>query len=396
MKYNYLKKIRVCHIASGDLWAGAEVQIATTLKHLMNSKMLSLSAVVLNDGMLADRLSKLNIPVYVIDEKKNSFLSTYLKVAKIIKRIRPHIIHSHRYKENLLAVFLNTPGRELIKMRTQHTTFLPVHSSESIKMQLYRLIDRITARISSDKIIAVSAAINAQICNYIVPDKTVIINNFVNIEDISLTSEGQIREEFACHDCFLIGSVGRLVEIKGLMFLIKAAKIVCRETEDVKFIIVGSGPQYDTLSRMIDDYELKDRVILTGFRNDVLTIMKTLDILIMPSLYEGTPMALLEAMALKRTIVASNVGGIPEIIQNGKNGLLIEPSSEKAIQEACIYLYRNNNVRKALAENALMSVKDNFNALRKTEQLISLYKQMAYNKFTDFQIEEKAKASNVK
>jgi len=368
--------IRICHIASGDLWAGAEVQLVTVLDQLNNYDFIDISVIVLNQGTLAERLLALGIPVFVIDEKKNSLIQIWFKSFRILKIVQPHILHSHRYKENLLSALLGIVLHKTKKVRTQHTTFITLNSSDGIKMRFYRNLDIITAKMFTDKVIAVSKHISRQVSICIGKDRVVAIHNFVDPQKVLSESNYKEPKNWNDEGFFLIGTAGRLVEVKGYDYFIKAAKLVCNECGNIKFIIVGSGHLYSTLKRQIAAAGISDRVILTGFRNDTKNILRSLNVFVMSSLYEGIPMALLEALALGKPVIATNVGGIPEVIKNGYNGILIESRNEKMIYEKCLYLYRNKKVRETLSVNGMKSVKEKFNSRDKIDQLYSVYRDI--------------------
>ena len=146
--------------------------------------------------------------------------------------------------------------------------------------------------------------------------------------------------------------------------------------QEYQIYYCGFWHLYSTLKRQIAAAGISDRVILTGFRNDTKNILRSLNIFVMSSLYEGIPMALLEALALGKPVIATNVGGIPEVIKDDYNGILIEPRNDTIIYEKCMYLYRNKEVRETLSANGIKSVKEKFNARDKIYQLYSVYKDM--------------------
>jgi glycosyltransferase involved in cell wall biosynthesis len=326
----------------------------------------------LNEGTLAEKLRSFGVHVYIIDEKENGFFQICMKSYRVLSAVKPQIVHSHRYKENLIATLVGILLK-YVKVRTQHTTFIALNLSDPIKMRFYRSLDIINAKFFADKIIAVSDDINRQISSVINKDNIVTIHNFIGPKEVEKRSDYQEERFWSDGDWFLIGAVGRLVDVKGFKFFIEAAELVCDKIQDAKFIIVGSGPLYHKLEDQIEKAGLRERVVLTGFRNDVGNIIRSLDVFVMPSLYEGVPMTLLEAMILSKPIIASNVGGIPEVVKNGYNGILIPPKDENLIYENCVYLYENKNVRDFLGKNAHYTVLENFNGDKAIKLLTSLY-----------------------
>src|SRR5690606_30015984 len=131
------KKIKICHVASGDLWAGAEVQIFEQLRNLSVDDRFEVSAILLNEGQLCEDIRSLGIDVFVLDESKTKFLALQKQFRKLVNEIKPDILHSHRYKENLLCGFLG-PGSHPAKLiTTVHGLVEPFSAFLSIKAKIY-------------------------------------------------------------------------------------------------------------------------------------------------------------------------------------------------------------------------------------------------------------------
>ena len=150
----------------------------------------------------------------------------------------------------------------------------------------------------------------------------------------------------------MVGTVGGLREEKGIAFLLKSAAQVLRLFPRVGFLIVGDGPlraQFEALAARLD---IRANVVFAGFREDIPAILPLLDVMVMPSLTEGSPMSLLEAMAAGRAIVASRVGGIPEILEDQRTALLVPPKDSEILSQAIIELLANPSKALYLGGNA--------------------------------------------
>ena len=154
-----------------------------------------------------------------------------------------------------------------------------------------------------------------------------------------------LHEEFSLPvDCPVIGNIAALVPHKGQDCLIDAASQVSKEVPEARFLIVGTGELHETLRRKIHSLNLEQQVILTGFRNDVLSILRSLDLFVMSSLTEGLGTSVLDAMAARRAVVATRAGGIPESVVDEETGLLTPVGDANSMSHACL-LYTSPSPR---------------------------------------------------
>ncbi len=180
----------------------------------------------------------------------------------------------------------------------------------------------------------------------------------------------------------LIGIVGRLVPCKGHRYFLEAAREIANEIEEVKFLIVGGNlPEsqeensYREIKYSIEKLRLRDRVILTGFQSNVTEVMNALDVLVCPSLAESFGMVVLEALACGTPVVASNVGGIPEILQHG-GGILVPPKDPESIAREVSRLLENPDERRRISIEGMKNVRENFPIERTVREIEGLYKEI--------------------
>ena len=211
--------------------------------------------------------------------------------------------------------------------------------------------------------------------NYL--DKIVVIPNGINIEDVTttLTKEESRSILGLPNDSLIILFFGSLVSYKGPDILLKALKIIKNEIRGVKLIFAGRGEMLDELHDLCKKYDVEDDVIFTGFVEEEKKPLyyKSSDIFCLPSttMAESFGIVNLEAMASGIPIVGSNLGGIPDIVKDGKNGLLAKPSNPKSLADALLQLLENEDLRKRMGDNGLKRVKDYSwdEITRETEQL---------------------------
>ena len=175
----------------------------------------------------------------------------------------------------------------------------------------------------------------------------------------------------------IVGAVGALTQEKGHKHLIDAAALVIRDVPDARFVILGEGELRPALERQVKDLHLEKHVLLPGFRADVLTFIKSFDLLVMSSLAEGLGTSLLDAMALSKAIVATDTGGIPEAVADGETGILVPPRDHRALAGAITRLLKDSRQRQQMGRAGLERAKRLFSADGMVEKTLEVYRQRA-------------------
>ena len=176
---------------------------------------------------------------------------------------------------------------------------------------------------------------------------------------------------------FAVGIIANFYPTKGLEYLIEALNILNAKSQisDTKFLLIGDGPERAKLERKILDYGLKERIILLGRIPETFKYMKAFDVFVLPSVKEGFPWTILEAMAAKIPVIATSVGAVPEIIENGKNGIMVEPRNPGQLAKAIQYLLKNEKVKQELSLQGHQTVLFKFpieKMIKETEELFNL------------------------
>jgi len=372
------QKITVCHLISGDLWAGAEVQTHTLLSSLKDEPGIKLSAVVLNEARLAGELRKAGVETTVIDEARHGYseISQLLKKELTDKNI--DILHSHRYKENLLAAGMKKNGLCRYLVQTVHGTGEQFSGINRIKNGLYNFMNRRVTRKYFSRVIAVSKDLEKQLISKYPRDKVVTIHNGVNRERLQpVNGAAEMRRELQITENQpLIGTAGRMVPVKGYDLLLKAAEYIVEDSPQVMFIIAGDGPLKEDLQRKSVEMGLENNVKFIGFREDIIDILNCLDVFVMSSHHEGIPMVLLEAMAMQKPVISTAVGGIKEIIQDNVSGLLVKPGDFKSLALACMIMLNRQEIRTQLSLGAVKRIRDEFSVEVQKERILNLYRQV--------------------
>ena len=169
------------------------------------------------------------------------------------------------------------------------------------------------------------------------------------------------------------GAVAALTQEKGHKYLIDAAALVVREVPDARFVILGEGDLRPALERQVKELRLDKHVLLPGFRADILSFVKSFDLFVMASLFEGLGTSLLDAMALSKATVASDTGGIPEVVSHGETGLLVPPRDARELASAIVALLKDPGRRERMGSAGLERVKRLFSADGMVEKTLGVY-----------------------
>jgi glycosyltransferase involved in cell wall biosynthesis len=216
------------------------------------------------------------------------------------------------------------------------------------------------------------------------PAKIRVTINGVNIEEIdSKTDKTKTKAELFGTEDFIAGAVGRLERQKGFHYLVEAARLVCGETDKIKFVIIGEGSYKEQLMKMRDGYGLTDKIIFIDYKNNVPDYVNRFDIKVLTSLWEGLSYAVQEAMALAKPVIAlssKNVSGVKEIIVNGKTGYLIEDDYEKNLAKYILELYNDNEKRLAMGMAGRERELKDFPERRTAEDMDKVYLELFGNK----------------
>jgi glycosyltransferase involved in cell wall biosynthesis/protein-tyrosine-phosphatase len=371
--------IRVCHVMSADLWAGAEVQVGTIASYLVRQPEIQMTAVLLNDGRLARELRILGIEVAVIDERRHSSAAILAFLVRFLRAHRIDILHTHRYKDTVLGTLAAKLAGVSKVVRTVHGLAEPMRGWDRLKFRTYNALDKAALWCFADRIIAVSEDLAQSLRESGYRRSAVIpIHNGIDLCQVRIAKDaGEVRRQLDIPpSALLIGTVGRLAPVKAQVDLLRAAQRILRAEPDARFLIAGEGPLRGDLLATAAQLGVDRACRFVGDRHDVLDLIGAMDIFVLPSLHEGIPMAVLEAMALGTPVVATAVGGVPEIVADRVSGLLVAPRDDRALADACVSLARNRSWAQALAAAGRRAVANRFSHDASGHALIETYRSL--------------------
>lgn len=310
--------IRVLHVISGDLWAGAEAQAYTLISKLVAMPDTEVAAVLMNEGELAEKLRGVGATVLVADERKLGPLRILALLRRFMRNWRPDIIHTHREKENVLGALANLIAGNVPSIRTAHgASEHPAWTGwRGARQGIIAGLDRWCARSLQQRIIAVSTELARSLAKELPAGKIVVIENGVDPVDLAALVGAAVTDYRAAEpESVHVGIAGRLVPVKRVdLFLDTAARLEeSRPERKWRFHVFGEGPLREQLEDRAAQLGIRDRVTFHGHRQDIAQCIAGLDVIVMCSDHEGMPMIALEAAALGVPTVAHAVGGLLDV-----------------------------------------------------------------------------------
>ena len=376
----HARSIPVLHVIDTLQIGGAENQLVTLVPALNKNHYVIHVCCLGNEGIQANALRTNGFKVDSIHMRLRYWPIGLIKFLKLISRMNPQIVHTHLFHAGVwgrvAAILAHVP----VIVTTEHGMTL-------WKKKRHLLIESILNRFT-DKLIAVSEDIRQRRINTqgVSPDKIVMIPNAVDVTRFCQSdSRQQKREELGLdHSSIVIGTVARLVPPKRLDHLLEAARLVCNQTPRVKFLIIGDGPLRAELQTQASQLELiPDYVRFLGSRQDIPELLSAMDMFVLSSEREGLPVSLLEAMAASKPIVATLVGGIPQVIRDGYNGLLIPPHEPTLLAKAILALIEDATLCNSISQHAYRTVEAQYSINVVGQQIIDLYDDLLKKKASD-------------
>jgi glycosyltransferase involved in cell wall biosynthesis len=361
--------IDVLHLIGALSPGGAERNLCYLAPQFADSKIRYGICCLTEKGELAGEIERAGVPVFELGYRKRYTARTVLRLTHLLKEKRVSVLHTHLFESGVIGRIAAWHARVPVTITHEHGRTL-------WKRWYHRLFERLAVG-GTDLRIAVSEDILSRRVNleHTPKSKMRIVFNAVDPAPFKI-DDGRRRAkrmELGLDNCFVVGTVGRLVEAKSYDLLLDVALEVCAERPDVRFVLVGDGPLADDLKTLWASRGLKDRVLFLGARADIGALMAAMDLYVITSKEEGLPLALIEAMMSSRPIVSTAVGGIPDTLTGGLDGVLVEPGSKDALAAAITALVDDPERRRRLGENARKTAIARFSPRKILAELEAIY-----------------------
>jgi len=297
------------------------------------------------------------------------------RLLQIARDSRADILHSHGYKGNILAGMIPAGVRGIPLVSTLHGW---TNTRRLSMLSLYEWLDRRMLRYRDAVIVVNKRMLNDRrlLDAGISPDKLHVVNNGISA-DAAVTEEStQDKIASFAHNGFIIGAIGRLSPEKGYGYLLEAIAQLRERGRDIRLIIVGDGPLMDTLVIKSESLGIADIVLFAGYQPDASRYLSCFNVLVLSSLSEGLPITLLEAMRAGTPLVATRVGGIPDVITDEQTGLLIEPRQAAELSAAIDRLISDPSAARLMAEAANMEFHTWYTSEKMVGEYLTIYKNV--------------------
>ena len=305
---------------------------------------------------------------------------------KVLRYAQEHgfdILHSHGYKGNVTFGLMPKKLRKLPLFSTLHGY---TSVSGISKNRIYEWLDLISLKHVNAVILVNRGMLSNPRLRKLKGEKIHIVNNGIPIPDDgspshlptfppSAFSKGDPDIVNFCTKGFTIGSIGRFSTEKGFKYLIEALSLLVKNGIDARLVIIGEGYKRSALEELTARLGLEDRILFPGYKDDAKYYISFFDVYVIPSLTEGLPITLLEAMQAKTPVVATKVGGIPHVLKNNKSGLLVKPRSPDAIAQAVMALHNDKKLADELTSKAYHRVITDFSSKTMALGYLNIYKK---------------------
>jgi len=349
--------LNILHIMTRLPVGGVENQLLSVLRNYDRSKYSPLVCCLSDKGQIGEEIERNGVEVVCLNKLGHRFDRSIVRdIAKLITDRNINVVRTHQYHANLY-------GRLAAHKAGVPCVVASIHNTYTRDKKYHRrLINWFLARYT-DRIVAVSGNVRDDILTYdhIPPDKVEVIHNGVDIDIFSYQNGKGKRSEIGIpEDALVIGTVGRLAEAKGQRHILKALAVLKDTFPLIRLLIAGDGPLRKELEDYAETLGIKQNVLFLGMRRDIPALLSAMDIFVLPSLWEGLPNALLEAMAASRPIIAADIPAFKGIIDSKDVGILIPPGDSAALAEALRLLLEDTSLREAMGRNARQKCSSRF------------------------------------
>lgn len=352
---------------------GAERLLGQIAPRLSRQRYRVSVACLYGAGPVADDLRAAGVPVIDLGMRGKWDLRVIGRLLRLLREERVHILHAHLIHANLLGALVGRLARVPVVVATRHNVDIGGAWREWANRWLRGWRDAVVA--VSDQVRWVEIERSG-----IDPARVILIRNGVPIEPFASpdpTATDRLRRKWKIPPTSpVIGTLARFDEQKGHVVLLEAMARVLQRRPRARALLVGEGPLRQAVEQKAHALGLSHAVVLTGLRRDVPQVLALLDLFVLPSLWEGLPVSVLEAMAAGRPVVATRVGGVPEAVEHGVTGLLVPPRDPRALAAAIIRLLEDAELRRSMGRAGRERVEQQFSIAATVRRTEALYERL--------------------
>jgi glycosyltransferase involved in cell wall biosynthesis len=364
--------VRIVHVAGSADWGGGERYLELMARHL-DREAFSLDVVAPAPGALCGRLAALGVPAHVVDLGALVSPRAVARLASALRGLAPGLVQSHGARSNFYTRLAARLAGVRVVVSTVHNAVADYPVSAA-RLAVYRAMDRLTLPLTT-RVLCVAGALARDY-----PGRAVVVRNGIDLDDfdpVAIAPAARALRQTLVPDARpLVGFVGRLVREKDPLAFVALIASVRRTRPDVHGVIVGDGPLRAEVERAVDAHGLGASCRVLGARADVPALLAGLDVFVLTSESEGFPFVILEAMALERPVVATAVNGVPEIVEHGVTGVLVERGDGDALARAVLDTLADAERARAMGRAGRRRVHGCFTASRMVAETEAMYRDV--------------------
>lgn len=313
------------------------------------------------------------VPVHQLTDRNRFSLGTIWQIARRLTEGEFDLLHTHGYKANILGFLAaRLAGVPIIGT-------VRLHTETTIPLKLYKWLDLLALRLC-DHVVTVSEDLRQEVLGAgLPPDKVTTILNSIDVTSFANQAARGVpaREELGLGPGgHVVTAIGRLTSQKGYSYLLQGVPLVLQTLPETRFLIAGDGPLRGKLEREAHSLGVGSSVRFLGYRTDIAPLIALSDLIVMASLREGLPNVILEALALAKPVVATRVGGIPEIITHQVSGILVPSRDPVRLAEGILQVLTTPALARELGERGWQEVTGRFTVTTMVDRTIALYRQV--------------------
>jgi glycosyltransferase involved in cell wall biosynthesis len=362
-----MRRVKVLQLISSGGYYGAENMLlnlcASQEKSGCENSLLLFYNVHVPNVEFYERARRRGLSVRMVHCKGRADWRAVRQIEEYIQEDSVDLVHTHGYKADLYGY--------LAAWRCHKPVVATCHNwvGGTAALGIYNHLDRMALK-KFNALAAVSDAVAQRLLAFGVPAEK--IKTVANGIDVTAFERAHPLPLLKAEGSTVVGVVARLDLQKGFEYLLRAARELCKTFPDLKIVIAGEGPDRNAIEEIIEQYGLQSSVVLAGQQSNMPAVYAAMDIFVLPSLNEGLPMTVLEAMAASKPVIATRVGAIPSVIRDGENGLLVAPKDSEGLRNAVASLLNDPERRRRLGDQAHTWVSQNYTS----EAMALKYREM--------------------
>jgi glycosyltransferase involved in cell wall biosynthesis len=371
------RRWKIAHVIASNFYGGPEKQIVVHLKRLDTSVYSGMLVSFLENGRdseILDRARLAGIAHQGIRMASPLDIKAWRNLKRIVRDEAVDLLCVHGYKSTVMGAWIHKT------LSVPTLAFSRGYTAENAKVAFYEFLDRLALRLVSG-VVCVSEGQRRRLEALGVRARHVwVVHNAVStpasVHDLQTARRSVLKRFELPVDSLLCVSAGRLSPEKGHKDLLGAIAAMGEQAFGCSFLLCGDGPCRNALERQAHALGIWERVRFAGFISDIQDVFQVMDLLVLPSHSEGLPNVVLEAFACGKAVVATSVGGVPELVENGRSGILVPPGQPGVLAEAIVRCITEPSLREAYGRAGQSTVRSQFTFEEQTRRLESIYAQI--------------------